>query len=112
MTQDLLLKIGSIVLLLGGLYYPASATFFGEATVAQLERIAITRANTLWGHVSMDEIMLLDSSGRNVAARRNGGNVTSDALPSTPDSGADMLVDGQYPQAPNPYLTGPIRPNA
>jgi len=32
------------VLLLGGLYYPASATFFGEATVAQLEGIAITKA--------------------------------------------------------------------
>jgi DeoR family transcriptional regulator, deoxyribose operon repressor len=32
------------VLLLGGLYYPSSATFFSEEAVAQLERIAITSA--------------------------------------------------------------------
>jgi hypothetical protein len=37
-------RVNTQVLLLGGLYYPASATFFGEATVAQLERIAITKA--------------------------------------------------------------------
>jgi DeoR family transcriptional regulator, deoxyribose operon repressor len=32
------------VLLLGGLYYPSSATFFSEEAITQLERIAITSA--------------------------------------------------------------------
>jgi len=42
------------VVLLGGLYYPSSATFYGEETLAQLRRLGITKAFISAGGVDFE----------------------------------------------------------